>query len=85
MSTPAFKTNEVAQLYEEIRTWCHPDHPFLDRNYSPGSKMPAIDFTPYVTTWLTSGRENAITELWGFLTYEGDASRFALRKVLESV
>jgi hypothetical protein len=82
MSSPIFKTIEVAQLYEEIRDWCHPDYPFLDRNYSPGSNMPATDFTAYVTTWLAGGREDAIAELWEYLTYQGDASRVALRKAL---
>ncbi len=45
--------------------------------------MPAIDFTPYVTTWLANGREAAIEELWGYLTYSGEASRFALKKALK--
>lgn len=82
MSTPSFRTAEVAQLYEETKVWSHPEHPFLDRNYSPGSRIPAIDFTSHVTTWLAEDRINAIAELWEFLSFEGDASRHALRKAL---
>jgi len=82
MNIPTFKTSEVAQLYEQIGGWCHSDFPFLDRKYSPGSNMPAIDFTFYIANWLAGGRESAIEELWGFLTPQGDSSRYALRKAL---
>jgi hypothetical protein len=79
---PNFKTPEVANLYDEIQPWCHDEYPFLDRNYSPGSNMPAIDFTPHVAAWLTEGREEAIAELWSYLTYSDDACRLALRSAL---
>jgi hypothetical protein len=84
MSNPKFNTIEVAQLYEEIKDWCHAEHPFLDPKYSPSSTASAIDFTPYVTTWLAAGREDAIEELWGFLTCEGNPSLYALKKALQA-
>lgn len=74
MSRPVFKTSEVAQLYEEILPWCHPEFPFLDPNYSPGSNMPAIDFTPYIASWLETGKESAIVELWTYLVFNGQGA-----------
>ena len=84
MSTPRFKTTEVAQLYDEIGCWSHPEHPFLDPKYSLESNAPAVDLTPYVTTCLAAGREDAISELWEYLTYRDDAflSDCALRDAL---
>ena len=82
MSNPTFKTTEVAQLYEEIRSWCHLEFPFLDPKYSPGSNMPAIDFTPYITTWLEAGNEAAIIELWTHLTSDGPDAIFGIRSAL---
>jgi hypothetical protein len=93
MSSPTFKTTEVAQLYEEIGCWSHPEHSFLDPKYSLESNVPAIDLTPYVTTWLAAGREDAIAELLGFLAYRDDAfsselafqdAQYALRKILKA-
>jgi hypothetical protein len=93
MSTPTFKTPEVAQLYEEIGGWSHPEHPFLDANYSLVSNAPAVDLTPYVTTWLAAEREDAIAELLGFLAYREDAfvsdlafqdAQYVLRKILKA-
>jgi hypothetical protein len=86
MSTPTFKTTEVAQLYEEIGGWSHPEYPFLDPNYSEESSIPAIDFTPYVTTWLAAGPEAAVAELWSYLTYQRNASTasYELRQALQA-
>ena len=93
MSTPTFKTTEVAQLYEEIGGWSHPEHPFLDATYSLASNAPAVDLTPYVTTWLAAGREDAIAELLGFLAFRQEAfvsdlafqdALYALRKILKA-
>jgi hypothetical protein len=84
MTDLRFKTVEIAQLYEEIGCWSHPEHPFLDPNYSLESNAPAVDLTPFLTTWIATGREDAISELWGFLTYRQEASfsDFALRDAL---
>lgn len=82
MSSPTFKTTEVAQLYEEIRPWCHPEVPFLDSKYSPGSNMPTIDFTEYITTWLETGKESAVIELWTYLTSDGPEALYGIRNAL---
>ena len=82
MSSPTFKTTEVAQLYEEIRPWSHPEFPFLDAKYSPGSSMPAIDFTPYIAAWLEAEKEEAIIEFWTCLTGDSPAEIFGIRKAL---
>jgi hypothetical protein len=82
MSIPTFKTTEVAQLYEEIRPWCHTQFPFLDPKYSPGSNMPAIDFTSYITTWLETGKESAVIELWTYLTDDSPGAIYGIRNAL---
>ena len=82
MGNSRFRTAEVTQLYQDVREWCHPEHPMLDPQYSPASNMPAVDFTPYVSAWLQAGRTEAVAELWGMLTYSGDAARRALQQVL---
>jgi len=82
MHAPRFKTPEVAELYEQLRGWDHPEYPFLDPEYSPGSHAPATDFTPSIAAWLAQGREEAIAELWHFLLPDMDSSRYALRKAL---
>lgn len=84
MSSPQFRTAEVSQLYQDVREWCHPEYPLLDPLYSPGSNVPAIDFTPYVAAWLRAGRHDAIAEFWSILTYRSDASTYALRQVLSA-
>jgi hypothetical protein len=82
MSSPTFKTTEVAQLYKEVQPWCHPEVPFLDPQYSPGSNMPAIDFTAYITTWLETDRQSAIIELWTYLTSDGPEAVYGIRNAL---
>ena len=82
MSSPIFKTPEVAQLYEEIRPWSHTEFPFLDSKYSPGSSMPALDFTPYIATWLEMGKEEAIIEFWTFLAGDSPAEILGIHKAL---
>ena len=83
MDSPSFRTQEVAQLYEKVKGCCHPEHPFLDANYSPGSCAPAVDFTSIIAEWIRNGKEEAISELWSFLSYEGQASAYALQKALK--
>jgi hypothetical protein len=87
MNSPTFEIREVSQLYEEIRDWCHPDHPFLDPKYSLESNVPAIDLTPYLATWLEAGRLEGIVELWKFLTYRDEPGVFdlALQQALYSL
>jgi len=44
--------------------------------------MPAIDFTPRITTWLETGKESAVIELWTYLTSDGPAAIYAIRNAL---
>ena len=45
-----FRSAAVAELYSQIADITHPDYPFLDRSYSPGSYMPAADFSPWIAS-----------------------------------
>ncbi|MCP5516230.1 MAG: hypothetical protein H7A45_03110 [Verrucomicrobiales bacterium] len=82
MANPSFRTKDVAKFYDSIRRWSHPEYPFLDAKYSPGSYAPAVDLTPFVTDCLADGRHDAIRELWSFLTPRNTASDRLLKKVL---
>lgn len=82
MANPSFRTQEVAKFYESIRRWSHPEYPFLDASYSPGSNAPAVDLTPFVTDCLVNGRHDAIREMWSLLTPRGPASDRLLQKAL---
>jgi hypothetical protein len=83
MRAPNFKSTDVARLYDEIKPWCHPEHPFLAPKAPAASLTPAIDFTPQIATWLEEGKKDAITELWGYLSYQKNSSRTALRRALD--
>jgi hypothetical protein len=52
MSVPDFKTAEVAELFEQVHGWCHPEYPFQDPLYAAGSRVAAIDYTQIVAGWL---------------------------------
>lgn len=84
MSAPQFRTPELANLYDELRGWDHPECPFLDPNYSTGSYAPAADFTLYVAQWLAAGKMEAVEELWSYLNPVCDSSRALLRKALRA-
>jgi hypothetical protein len=84
MASPSFRTPEVAKLYEAIRPWSHPEHPFLDAKYSPGSCVPAIDMTHFVADCIANGRLDAIQELWSYLVYHGTATDHLLKKALKA-
>jgi hypothetical protein len=82
MNAPQFRTPEVKNLYDELRGWDHPDYPFLDPSYSPGSYAPATDFTPYIAAWLATDRVEAVQELWSYITRDYEASHELLRTAL---
>lgn len=77
-----FETKEVAALYAELKDWCHPEYPFLDPEYSPGSLCPVTDFTAELARWLADGNVGAIAELWWFLSNHGTADTTLLRYAL---
>ena len=81
---PSFQTQEVSKFYDSIRQWSHPEYPFLDAQYAPGSYAPAVDMTPFVTDCLMNGQYGAIGELWSFLTCRTEASLHLLQKAIKS-
>lgn len=86
MNFPAkFETPEVAELFEQVRHWCHPEHPFLDPNYSPGGYYPVIDFTPYISAWLQQEKYKPIAEIWNHLTPTCDATEFLFGNLLLTI
>jgi hypothetical protein len=70
---PHFRSSAVATLYSEIASISHPDHPFLDKSYSPASYMPAADFTSWIATRRKRHDAAAIEELLGYLAYSTQA------------
>lgn len=62
-----FQNAQVSELYEQVRPWCHPEYPFLHARYSPGSRMPATDYTPFIAACLQNEEYRAVSELLGFL------------------
>ena len=81
---PKFSTREVSELYEIVKPWCHPDHPFLDPGYSPGGYYPTVDFTPFIAKCLEEQNHPPIVELWSFLTSAGTAEGYLLKKILKT-
>lgn len=68
-----FRSAAVAELYSQIADITHPDYPFLDRSYSPGSYMPAADFSPWIASRRKQQDRAAIEELLGYLAYSTHA------------
>lgn len=80
----SFSTPEVAVLFDELKGWSHPEHPFLDPRYSPGGHYPVTDFTSVVAGWIADGKFTAIAELWSCLTWNGTAEKHLLQRALEA-
>ncbi|MGV3664287.1 MAG: hypothetical protein ACO1TE_29210 [Prosthecobacter sp.] len=60
-------TPALEQLWGQVRGWSHPDHPFLDAGYSPGSLMPACDFTLWIRDRLLEGDEDSVRLLMCYI------------------
>lgn len=75
-------TPPVADFYNSIRQWCHPEFPFLDSQYSPGSYMPAVDMTIFVAQCIANNKNDAIMDLMSYLTPASDSSRKLLADAL---
>ena len=82
MPFPVFANKEVADFYDLVRQWCHPDFPFLDPNYSPGSYMPAVDVTSFIAKCIAANKYSAITELLSYLTPDSAGTRALLANAL---
>ena len=57
-------------LVEDVGALFHPEHPFLDRAYSPSTLMPACDLTPYVAEMLEVDDVDGIKELWSYISVD---------------
>lgn len=75
-----FRTQEVSQLYEQLKEWGNLSNPFLDREYSLGSFAPVTDLTPYIAAWLAHGRAEPLEELWSYIAPDTSAAKSVLRK-----
>ena len=69
-------------LVEDVGALFHPEHPFLDRAYSPSTLMPACDLTPYVAEMLEVDDIDGIKELWSYISVD---SSFSLLNDIMSV
>ena len=65
-----FHSQILNSLVEEVGTLFHPEHPFLDRAYSPSTLMPACDLTPYVAEMIEVGDIDGIKELWPYISLD---------------
>lgn len=68
-----FRSAAVTDLYSQIADISHPEYPFLDRSYSPGSYMPAADFSPWLASRQRQQDRVAIEELLNYLAYSSHA------------
>jgi hypothetical protein len=57
----------LLSLWQQVAAISHPDHPFLDKDYSPSTQMPAADYTAWVAERLASSDWESIQELLGYL------------------
>ena len=64
----------LRRFHDSIQKWAHPEHHFLDAQYSPGSNAPAVDLTGFVTDCLMNNNIAPIKELWSFITPTNVAS-----------
>lgn len=69
-STGRIASTQLSFLWEQIKPISHKEFPFLDQLYSPGSLMPAADFSPWVSERLLANDWGPITELLGYICYD---------------
>ncbi len=77
-----FRSSALTQLWQQVGGISHPQHPFLDPSYSPGSLMPAADFSPWVTSRLAAGDWDSILEFLRFVA--ADHQIAGLRRTFQS-
>ncbi|MGD0537825.1 MAG: hypothetical protein ABSC03_09290 [Verrucomicrobiota bacterium] len=83
VSKPArFRSAALAQLWKQVGSISHPQHPFLDPAYSPGSLMPAADFSPWVAERLAADDWDSIWELLAFISTDSQIT--GLRHTFQS-
>lgn len=77
-----YKTQEVADLYEELKPYCNSERPFLDPDYA--CPHPVTDFTLVVAKWLLAEKYDAVFELCLILIGSGTPQQYLIRKALRS-
>lgn len=65
-----FQSRSLIDLWTQIEPISHKEYPFLDQSYSPASRMPAADFSPWLVTRLASDDWNSIVELLKYISSE---------------
>lgn len=66
-------TVALEQLWSQVRGWSHPEHPFLDPQYSPSSLMPACDFTLWIRDRLLEDDHDSVRGLLAYLSIESES------------
>lgn len=61
----------LGMLWREIGHFSHQEYPFLAPEYSPNSRMPCSDFTPFMVDRLKGGDIAPIKSLMGFIAGSG--------------
>lgn len=69
------QTKEVKRLWAATKEISHPKFAFLDKGYSPSSRMPAMDFTPWIANRIAAKDWKAIRELLAILDDEVTAQK----------
>lgn len=57
------KSGPLQNLLKQIRGKGRPEYPFLTRKYSPSSRVPCADFTPFIIERLAAGDVRSICQL----------------------
>jgi hypothetical protein len=77
-----FRSNRLSALWDRVREISHPEHPFLDPVYSPGSLMPAADFSPWIAEALAADDWDSVLEFLDFVATEHQIT--ALRRTFRT-
>lgn len=78
-----FRSPALRRLWTDVRGVSHAQFPFLDREYSPNSLIPATDYSSWVAERISEGDWNAIWELLGFISAPTEVD--AIRQTLPSL
>lgn len=57
------ESGPLQELLELIQGKGRPEYPFLTREYSPSSRVPCVDFTPFIIERLAAGDVRSISQL----------------------
>ena len=79
---PRFRSQRLSALWDRVRELSHPEHPFLDPLYSPGSLMPTADLSPWIAETLAADDWDAVLELLEFIATEHQIT--ALRRAFRT-